>query len=325
MSRWLSFNLSIAFLALPAGVANAQPASFHGPLAGFVFNGTSKTVRPLLGIPGATHVESPILTQVDLAAIAPGGKWALVVRAGHTSFISGLTELAPVESSLDGLIDAVDRVVWNRDGSFAVLSSPSKKQVQRIQISKNQATADAPVDVSPFGRVTTVAIDPTGGQIAVGFETSGLYLVADGQTPALLSPLERPLAATFGTGGSLFVVDGATQRILQFQSGAGMSEFASLAKPDGLALDPAGLAVSGDGRYLVLAESSTRSVFVYDINAQSLTDTIGLDFSPSRFERLSASPVFLLNGNDPKEWLLVLDASQTPVVYFVPAGGEDRL
>ena len=325
MSRWLIVYLSIAFLALPAGPANAQSASFHGPVAGFVFSSVSKTVRPLLGVPGATHVEPPILSQVDLASIAPGGQWALITRAGQITFVRGLTDPAPVESSIDGMIDAVDRVVWNRDGSFAILYSSSASRLQRIQVSRNQVIADTAVDLSPWGQVTTLAIDPAGQQIAAGFAASGLYLFPIGQSPALLSPMGQPRAAVFDdTGRSLFVIDLDTQRILQFESGAGISEFVSLMQPDGPALNPAGLALSGGGRYLVLADSTTRSIFIYDTNSRSLVNTIPLDFSPSRFEALSTSPVFLLNGNDPKEWLLVLDASQTPVVYFVPANGGER-
>jgi hypothetical protein len=182
--------------------------------------------------------------------------------------------------------------------------------------------------------VTTLAIDPAGQQIAAGFAASGLYLfttglttgVTTGQAPALLVSMAQPLAATFdGTGKLLFAIDPDTQRIVQFQSGSGLSEFVSLVQADGPALNPAGLAVSGDGRYLVLADSVTQSVFVYEIDSRSLANTIALDFAPSRFEALSAGPVFLLNGDRRKEWLLVLDASQIPVVYFVPASVEGRL
>lgn len=326
MSHWFIIYVPIALLALPAGLANAQPASVQGPIAGFVFSGASKTVRPLLGIPGATHVDPPILNQVDSASIAPGGNWAFITRAGHTAFVRGLSDLAPTESSVDGLIDGVDRVVWSRNGSFALLYSSSGSRLQRVQLSGSEPRVDAPVDLSPWGQVTTLAIDPAGQQIAAGFAASGLYLFTPGQSPALLSPMVQPTAAAFAdTGQSLFAIDLDTQRIIQFQSGSGISEFVSLVRPDGPALNPAGLAVSGNGRYLLLVDSSTRSVFIYEISSRSLANTISLDFAPSRFEPLSAGPVFLLNGDDLKEWLLVLDASQIPVVYFVPANGEERL
>jgi hypothetical protein len=329
MSRWYIVYVPIALLTLPAAPANAQPAGFQGPIAGFIFSGVSKTVRPLLGIPGATHSAPPILSRVDSASIAPGGKWAFITRAGHVGFVSGLSDMAPAESSIGGpdvLIDAVDRVVWSRDGSFALLYSSSGSRLQRVQLSGNQPLADGPIDLSPWGIATTLAIDPAGQQIAAGFAASGLYLFTAGQSPALLSSMSQPAAATFdGTGKFLFAIDKDTQRIVQFQSGSGISEFASLVQTDGPALNPAGLAVSGDGSYLLVADSATRSVFVYEIDSRSLANTIPLDFAPSRFEALSAGPVFLLNGNRGKEWLLILDASQVPVVYFVPANVEERL
>lgn len=314
-----------ALLTLPVRPADAQPASLTGPVAGFVFSAVSKTVRPLLGIPGATYIDQPVLNRVDSASIAPGGNWAFIARRGHATFVKGLSALAPVESSIDGLIDAIDRVAWSRDGSFAAVYSSSGNQLQRVQFSGSQPLVDAPVDLSPWGQVTTLAIDPAGHKVAVGFAASGLFLFTAGQSPTLLSSMAQPTAATFdGTGQFLYAIDPGAQRIVQFQSASGVLEFASLVQPDGSSLKPAGLAVSGDGSYLLLADSAKQSVFVYETSTRSVANTIPLSFAPSSFETLSTGPVVLLNGNDPNEWLLVLDASQVPKVYFVPAYGKGR-
>jgi hypothetical protein len=335
MPRWFITYacVPIALLILPAGPASAQPASLHGPIAGFVFCSATKTIRPLLGIPGAAHLDRAILKHVDSASVAPGGNWAFITRAGQSTFVRGLSDLAPAESSVGGLIDAVDRVVWSRDGSFALLYSSSGNQLQRVQLSGSEPLADAPVDLSPWGRAAALAIDPAGQQIAVGFSVSGLYLFTAGRSPALVSSMAQPAMAAFDNSGrSLFALDLDTQRIIQFQSGPGISEFVSLVQPegpqpDGPPITPTGLAVSGNGRYLLLADSATHSVFVYEISSRNLANTIHLDFAPSRFEALSAGPAFILNGGDPNEWLLLLDASQVdatqiPLVYFVPATGE---
>lgn len=242
----VSISVSTALLALPFVVANAQPASLQGPVAGFVFSPASRTVRPLLGIPGASYLAPPVLSLVDSASIAPGGKAAFITRSGKSAFISGLSGLAPAESSIDGLIDPVDRVVWSRDGSFAVLYSSSGSQFQRVQLSSSRPLADAPVDIATWGRVTALAIDPTGQKIAVGFAASGLYLFTAGQSPALLLSTTRPACAAFdGTGQSLYAIDLDKEQIVQFQSGSGPLDFVSLAQPDGGSLNPRGLAVSG--------------------------------------------------------------------------------
>lgn len=166
----------ITLLALPVGPANAQPASLTGLVAGCVFSSACEAARPLLGIPGATHVDQPILNRVDSASIAPGGKWAFISRGRHATFVSGLS----------------------------------------------------------------------------------------------------------------------------------------------------GLAVSGAGRHLLLADSATRSVFADQTNSRRLANTIPSNLAPSCFKTLSAGSVVPLNGSDPEEWLLVLDASQVPLLYFVPATGGKR-
>jgi hypothetical protein len=317
--RCFRVSAPAALLLLLAYPGKTQIANFQGPIGGFVFSGASKTVRPLLGLAGSTHLASPILNRVESASIAPGGKWAFITRARRSAFVSGLAALTPAEVSIDGLIEAVDRIAWSRDGSFAVLYSSSGNLLQRIQFSGSQPVVDAPVDVSSWGQVTTLAIDAAGQQIAAGFAASGLYLFAAGQSPALLLSMANPQAAAFdGTGQWLYAIDPDNQRIVQFQSGSSFSVFVSLVQPNGPALQPAGLAISGDGRYLLMPDATTQSVLVYEVSSRSLANTISLSFAPSRFEALSAGPVFLLNGNKRNEWLLVLDASQTPTVYFVP-------
>jgi hypothetical protein len=316
-------SLPFALLNLPTRPVIAQTASVHGPVAGFVFSSSSKTVRPLIGVPGATHVDQPVLNQVDAASIAPGGQGAFVTRSGQTIFVRGLSGLAPSESPIGGLIGQVDRVVWNRDGSVALLYSSSGSLLQRVQISGAEPVVDSPVDLSPWGQVTALALDPAGRQISVGFAASGLYLFTAGQSPALLSTMAQPAAAAFdNTGRRLYAVDLDQQSISEFDSGSSASAFVSLAQPNTPPVTPVGLAVSRDGRYLLLADSTARAVLVYDTDSRSLANTIPLDFAPSRLEPLSDGPAFLLNGNDPKEWLLILDASVVPQVYFVPASRE---
>jgi DNA-binding beta-propeller fold protein YncE len=321
-SRWF-IGASVAILSGSVIPAVAQPASIHGPVSGFVYSHGSRTIRPLLGISGASRIGSPVLNEVDFGSIGPDGKWALTTKDGRSSFTHGLADLAPTESSTDGLIDAVDRVVWNRDGSVALLYSSSTNQLQRARLSDTGVAADSPLDLSSWGPVTTLAVDPAGRQVAFGVSGSGLYLFAVGQSPALLSSMARPAAAAFdGTGQHLYAVDVDQQRISRFDSGSSASEFASLAQTDAPAVTPVGLAVSGDGRYLLLADSAAHAVRVYDTASGSLANTISLDFTPTRFEALSAAPTYLLNGDNSNEWLLVLDARQLPGVTFVPASVE---
>src|SRR5262249_52553514 len=116
-------SASIAIISQVAGPVHAQPAIFHGPIVGFVYASSSRSVRPVLGVPGAAIMGSPVLSDVDHASIAPGGKWALVSKGGSVRFVRGLSDKEPSESAAEGLIDSVDRVVWNGEGTSALLFS----------------------------------------------------------------------------------------------------------------------------------------------------------------------------------------------------------
>jgi hypothetical protein len=319
MSRLL---ISFSIAALLPVAAGAQPTSFQGPIRGFVFSHGSRTLRPVFGVSGASYIGSAVMGDVDSASVAPGGKWAVITQGGHSSCFQGLSSLSPAESTPAGLIDAVDRVLWNADGSYALLFSSSGNQLQRVRFSDSAASPDAPVDLTPWGQATVLAIDPAGQRIVFGVAGSGLYLYPAGQSPALLSPMATPSVAAFdATGKWLYAADLDQQQIVKFDSSSNATTFAALAQTGVAAVNPAGLAVSGDGNYVMLADSAGQAVQVYSIADGSLANTIPLDFSPSRFETLNPG-TFLLNGDNSNEWLLLLDARQIPSISFVPANQE---
>jgi WD40 repeat protein len=317
MRRWIT-AVSVAAAIWPA---TAQPQGFRGSVTGFVYAPASRSVRPLLGVRGAASMGSALLDQVDWASVAPGGRAALAVKDGQVQVLLGLDGLVPAQVSVDGLIDSPGRVAWSRDGRFAAVYASSTGLLQRVRFGGAAPLADTPLDISSLGRVTALAINVAGDRIAFGIDSAGLYLVEAGQSPALISAIAQPAAAAFDDSGQrLYAVDAATGRILEFNSGAGEAEFAALDQAD-----VAGLAVSGNGRYLLVTCKTAKTVSVYDIASRTLANTIPLDFAPSRLDRLSADPVFLLNGDKGSEWLLILDATETPGVYFVPAGSEEPL
>jgi hypothetical protein len=319
----LSYPITFASLAFLAASANAQPGGFHTPTTGFVYSQGSRSVRPLVGIPGAAYPGPAVLNDVSGAWIAPGGKWAFVTRADHPAFVRGLMDPVPSESAPEGLIDGVDRVVWNRDGSFAVLYSSSGVRLQRVHLADDQISAEAPVDLSSWGSPVTLAIDPAGRRIAFGITGSGVFAIEGDQGPVLVVSMDRPAAMTFSDSGRLYAVDAGMRRIVQFGMDLSPSDFASVEAADGVEFDPVGLAVSGSDKYLMVADRGTQSLRVFEIATQMPAGAIGLDFAPVAVERLSTGATFTLNRPRAAEWLLVLDATDMPRVYFVP-GGEEK-
>src|SRR5690349_3295593 len=103
-------SVPLALLLLLAGSAYPQSAKISGPLAGFVYSPVSRSVRPIFGVPGAVYAASPVLSGVDLASVAPGGRWSFAVTGGRVSLIQDVSTTS-TETPVNGLISAVDRIV----------------------------------------------------------------------------------------------------------------------------------------------------------------------------------------------------------------------
>jgi hypothetical protein len=198
--------------------------------------------------------------------------------------------------------------------------------LQRVRLSPTAAVADSPLGFSVLDSLLAMAIDPSGQRIAVGVAGSGLYLFDVGHSPALVAAMAQPAALAFdNTGSRLYAIDVETRRIFEFASGSGPVEFAPLgdaASPDWNAV---GLAVSGDGRYLVLADVGASAIRVFDIASRRVVNIISLGAVPTRMQAVSPAPAFLLNSPGDDDPLFLLDARQLPFVYFVPANREESL
>jgi hypothetical protein len=321
MSRLLIVSLS-AFLAAPIA---AQNASVGGPQLGLVHLPGAHEIRPILGIPGAAVLGQPSWTQVDAASIAPGGAWAWTSAAGQSTFLCGLAGSSPAACPVDGLLAAVDRLAWNRDGSAALLYSSSAGQLQRVRFSGGQPLADPALDISALGQVGALALDLSATRMVFGVAGSGFYLWDGQQAPVVLASTAQPGPAVFDGSGRLYAVDAAAMQIFEIDPGSAPAVFANLQQPDGTQFDPAALAVSNGGGRLLLADRNGPGLCIYDTASGSITGVIPLNFTPTRLDPLSSGPIFVLNGDKPSEWLLGVDAGDTPRVFFVPAPEQEQL
>ncbi len=87
---------------LPALAASTLSLSgqstFSGPASGYVFDSVERSIRAIVGIPGAAYLGSqtgsPPLAPWDSVSVAPNGKRALGVRGLSVNLIPDLTQPA---------------------------------------------------------------------------------------------------------------------------------------------------------------------------------------------------------------------------------------
>jgi len=171
--------------------------------------------------------------------------------------------------------------------------------------------------------VRSLAMDSSGHVLAAveSEEAGGLYLLAAGAPGRLLVRIDRPAGIALGNGErDALVADAARSQVWWVRDFATTGEVALFAIAAGARSELAGLAVSRDGRKLIVADRGERALAVYELATQALVAQLSLDFSPSGIEALGAGMLHLVKHGGPQPFYVFSESPQ-PGVYFIPASG----
>jgi len=314
----LGKKLVLIFCVFAIAAWAQSTASVGGPVTGFIYDGQTTAIRPMLGIPGAAYLGAPATARVDAASIAPDGTAALAMQSGRLLLYTGLGS-KPVAVAVSGAI-AADHFAWSGDSSAAALYSSKSKQAQVLTGLAHTPAAGAPIDLSSLaGPVTALAFDGTRVILGVQAATaSGIYIVDADTAPQRIAPAANPSAIALA-GADLYFADGQSQQIWHVKSYA-TSPAPVLFANDSSIASPAGLQLSADGARLYAANAGNQKLTIYEIATRLPAQTIDLSFTPTRLDRFGSASVLLLNdtGQGPL-YVLNDNGSAKPVVYFVPA------
>jgi hypothetical protein len=300
-------------------VTLGQDSRMSGPIPGFVFHSPTRSIRPIVGVPGSAYLGAMVAPDFDAASVSPLGKSALATRGGGLYFLQGLDTGQPLATPIEGAISGVDRFAWSLDGLSAAVYSADSRQAQILR---------SPDAAQPPGVESTLDLSTTAGLVsALVFDGKRLLIGAGGVYAAdnsglkLLLPAADPGALALGAGNrDLFVADRTSNQIWMIGDYAG--DATPMLFSAGLS-SPVGLRLAGNGRYLLVANSGNRSVDALEILTRSSMKHIDLDFSPSRMDTVGSGALALLNAGANGEPLYLIDSGDDLAVYFVPARSEE--
>jgi sugar lactone lactonase YvrE len=309
----LSFSLS------------AQPV-VSGPAPGFIYDTVSRSVRTVIGAPGASWMSSPAAADVDFASIGPNARTAVLWAPGGA--VKAVPDLTAPDTFtvLDTAVSIPDYVAWMPDSSAVFVYSAPSRQLSRISALDGVPVVDLVADLSGLeGEMSFAA--PANGRVFIGIRGgsgAGVYAVDSGNTtPAFIAAVAQPDAIAVLPGGDpvLWVADHGSQQILEIRNTGGaalITPFAEL----GEAPDTVGMAVSQDGQRLFVAGDGAMALRVYDIGSRTLSSQIDLDCPASFIQPLWATRFLYLLRSRTKsgDTVLVLSDRKQPSVYFVAPG-----
>ena len=278
-----------------------------GLTSGYVYESTSRELRPMRGAAGMAHLGDALVKDADSASVSNDGTLAAVARAGKVTLLRGFDAAQPGTVELAGEPGTV-LFAWSGRDLAAVFPASRKAMIWRgIDAGNDGLTLVNLANVE--GDIRQVLLDSEGLVLAAN---GGLYLSRRGET-SRIQTLAEPSAMILA-GNDLYVADQGAGQVLQIRNYGGKAEaisFAAIGQPVGLQMA---------GRNLLVASAQTRSVEAFDLATKERTSSLELDFLPTRMEALGGRALALLNQGSADEPLYVLDAKDSLHVYFVPSG-----
>jgi WD40 repeat protein len=299
----------------------AQPTSLSGPVEAFTFDAPTRSLRAVIGFPGAASFGPALLDNVDFASVAPLQNYGIAFEGGKRLFVSGLGSKTISSVAIAGLTAHPDGIVWSGDGSLAILYSRGGRWFQTVAGFPNAPMVGTLVDVSSLGgSFASVAVDVPGKQIAVAVSggNGAVYQFANGQFTHLVS-MAKPTSLSFSADGlTLYALDAATARVTSvILSSHG---FQTLALP-GIENPVAiwSLKDSQNRQVLYVAGGSDRVVRILDVTSQQTLTDVSLNFDPTSLDPFGNGSFVLASRSQSINPLWLFSNSPVAGAFFVPA------
>jgi WD40 repeat protein len=312
-----SFVLGLIFFSrLPA-----QQTTLTGPVEAFTFDALSRSVRAVIGVPGATSFGPALFENIDLASMAPGQSYGLVIEGGKCLFVSNLGSTKISSAAIAGVAGYPDGIAWSAGGSLAILYSRSARWVQTISGFPGAPAAGAVLELSSLdGPVTAVTSDAPGKQIAFGVsgDRAGVYQ-ASGDTFTLLGSMANPISLSFSTDGqTLYALDGATLEVTAITVAShAFQTLALTGMANPVALQSA--ENSQNQQILYVAGGSDKTLRILDAASGQTLSQIALNFQPTSLDAFGGNSFVLRYRSQTASPLWLFSSLPQPGAYFVPA------
>lgn len=293
---------SLRILALAVLPLSGQ--TLDGPRTTLVFHPASRSVRPIIGMTGASYLGPALHADLDFASVSPGQKATILERAGRVTIVRNSADAVDVENA----ITAIDRIAWSEDSTVTILFSSANRQVQWVV----NGSAEPAILLPENSRLLAAQPNAREAIVAAG---GRLYRVTSQSAPAQIGVFGDPAAATFN-GDVLYVADTASRQIFEIRDN---SERPLLGQDDGIEA-PTALRMSADGATLYVAAKSARTLSAYRISDKTLLSRISLECEPSSLELLAPDTFLLSLGAKAGEPLSVLSTRDGLAEAFIPAG-----
>jgi DNA-binding beta-propeller fold protein YncE len=317
-------------LAISLFLSANDGSTISAPVSGVLVDDATASIRPLVGDSGSAHAGDASVSDVQYALAAPDGRTALVVRDDKISVVRRVQTSMPVwrdltENRIEDRI-SVDRAVWSQDSNALAIYDAAQATIFFWKNAQSEPAPAGRFDMSQFPSApASLALDKEARYVFATFlerEGASLVVIPVGGAAQTLLTLSRP-GAMFLSDGTLYIADRGRAEVYALSNWTtGLTLRTVVAAGNGIK-DPAGIALSPDGKQLYVADAGSRQVIAFELGSSEQTAAVQLDFRPTRMDLIAGGSLFLLDkgsrGESPAQVLQAPDLQ----VFHVPVGAED--
>jgi sugar lactone lactonase YvrE len=257
-----------------------------------------------VGSTAAAHADAASVSYGKFALAAPDGRTALVADDSRICIVRRVQTHMPVWRDITTDQLSVDKAAWSQDSNVLAIYDAGQAKVFLWKNVQTEADAAGSFDMSQFPDAPlTLAVDAEARYIFATFrETEGASLVVmpiGGAAQTLLS-LSRP-GPLLPQNGTLYVADRGRAEVYAVSDWTtGLTVRTVVAAGNGIT-DPAGIALSRDGKQIYVADAGSRQVLAFELGSSTQKAAVQLDFPPTRLDPIEAGSLFLLDKGSPGE------------------------
>ena len=296
------------------------------PVSGVLVDDATASIRPLLGDTGSAHAGDASVSDVQFALAAPDGRTALVLRDDRISVVRRVQTQMPVWRDLTDEHVGVDRAVWSQDSNALAIYDAAQAT---IFFWKNVQSDPAPAgrfDMSQFPNApASMALDPEARFVFATFrerEGASLVVIPVGGSAQTLLTLSKP-GAMFLADGTLYIADRGRAEVYALSNWTTGFTLRTIVTAGNGIIDPAGIALSPDGKQLYVADAGRKQVMAFELGSSEQKAAVQLDFPPTRMDLIAGGSLFLLDKGNPGETPAQMLQTPDLQVVHVPVGAAD--
>ena len=312
----------IAVVILAAGTGTAQQVT--APILTYVTD-EAGALHPLLGIPGAATVGSPLNVGFGIRKLVmPSAHDYLLARTGKDSWpvvVQVHGETITARSIRQGG-SGIERVAVSPSGSAAAFFVGTEGRIYAYgNLSKSPALIGQ-FQVEALGRLTALAISDTGRTAMAGFSdgTSGAlyFLTVDGE-PRLIASMRHPSAIQFLWHSNFAVIaDDIDNKVYGFTDGP---VFPIATEQDGISV-PIDIAVAGDNSKAFVINAGSQSITKIGPDGD-VAPPVHCDCTLTGLHPTSTDSVYRVTDFSGGPVLLFDGSARVPRMIFVPVGPQE--